>query len=649
MAARRAPKRAVWRRHRVWPWALAAALMALGVAVEFRRTLARAPGPPASASYPAGSPGGTALGPEGGVPRGQPEASSPRTLAVLDARGTPVAGCVVELRLPGQRREDALTVAAETCEAVELPAVPPGDYLLSAEALGSRRAERPVHLGPGPSALSLALPDGIALSGEVVDADGRLLPGVSVVVSPTEVVARTDARGAFHLAVPSPGQYSLEAHHSDWGGAVKVVTAPAPSVRLRLEPRAELDLRVESGGHPVEGAQAQLFQGAAGDGREYASDRGTDADGGVQLHGLPPGPYHLEVAAPGLVVPWKGGVVLREKVSTVLAVALPPQPSGHADGLVVDENGKPVSGASVHAAPTAVPVVQSDAEGRFRLQGLQEGLEYSVFAQAGEAQSASRPARSGGPALRLLVPRPTLYRGRVLDEARAPLPAFRVGEVEEAAADGRFVLPLPSDAGRVTFTIEAPGRQRTTLSRPADVEEVGDIVLLPAPAVGGLVLEADGGPAADALVVCEGCRGEGGGERHLATFAAADGRFALSITGPYGVLVRLLATKDGGVGWAEAGRVGEEARLVLAAPASVQGRVLLPRGTPAPGVAVVFVEPLLEPVLLVTGADGTFAGEVPPGLYQVTLFPDASRPRRTWTVQVPPGRALELVTGDTSR
>jgi hypothetical protein len=60
---------------------------------------------------------------------------------------------------------------------------------------------------------------------------------------------------------------------------------------------------------------------------------------------------------------------------------------------------------------------------------------------------------------------------------------------------------------------------------------------------------------------------------------------------------------------------------------------------------VVFLESLLEPLFLVTGEDGTFAGEVPPGLYQVRLQPDAPGPGRTWTVQVPPGHSLELVSG----
>ncbi|MGO9828783.1 MAG: carboxypeptidase-like regulatory domain-containing protein [Myxococcaceae bacterium] len=252
-----------------------------------------------------------------------------------------------------------------------------------------------------------------------------------------------------------------------------------------------------------------------------------------------------------------------------------------------------------------------------------------------------------GAAAALAVPAPAvrLYRGRVLDEAGAPVPAFRVGPLEVQAADGRFLLRVRPEGDTVSFSVEAPGLAMATVVRPVDAQDVGDIVLRAAPQVRGLVREANGTPAPGALVVCEGCRGEAAGERHLTALADSEGHFSLNITGPYGVLVRLLARKDGRVGWAEAGRVGEAPLLTLAEPQPVAGRVLRPDGKPAPGVAVAFSEPLLEPVLLVSASDGSFSGRLPPGLYQVTLRPDTSQPQRTWTVQVPLQHALELATG----
>lgn len=640
MAPRRAPKRAVWRRHRVWPWAVAAAALVLLLGVQLERRAVRVVAPAA----------GSSTGPrlrDGEGPsesRGRLGQSLP-TVAVLDAQGVPVSGCVVGLRVPGEKWEGTGGTAAEACDAVELPEVPPGDYLLRAEAPGYRRGQRPVHLAPGPSPLALSLAAGVALSGQVVDEDGRPLPGVSVVAFPTEVTTRSNALGTFRVGVPSAGAYVLEAHHSDWGGAVLSVTAPGVPVVLRLEPHAVLELHVRSGGQPVEGAQAMLLKGQeASEAKQYAADRTTDADGGVRLKGLPAGTYTLEVSGPGADAPTRQEVVLREGASTAVTLALAPVPAGALDGVVLDEAGQPVASASVRASPGDV-ASQTDAQGRFRLRGLAEGVEYSVSAEQDGAPSSPRHAHAGDEGLRLVVPRPSVYRGRVLDEAHKPVPTFRIGDVQVESDSGRFALPLAARGEMVSFTVEAPQRALATLVRPANAEELGDVVLHPAPLVRGLVREADGRPAAGALVVCEGCRGEGSVERHLTAFADAEGRFTLAITGPYGVLVRLLASKDERLGWGEAGRVGEEGRMTLAAPSAVRGRVRRPNGEPAPAVAVVFFEPLLEPLLLVTGLDGSFSGEVPPGLYQLTLLPDTSRPRRTWTVQVPTERPLELVTG----
>lgn len=237
------------------------------------------------------------------------------------------------------------------------------------------------------------------------------------------------------------------------------------------------------------------------------------------------------------------------------------------------------------------------------------------------------------------------YQGRVLDASHKPVPVFRVGEVEVQGPDGRFVLLLRPVGDTVAFTVEAPALATANVVRPADREFLGDIVLQPAPTVRGVVREADGRPAAGCLVICQGCRGDGEDGQHLTALTDGEGRFVLAVTGAYGVLFRLLALKEGRLAWAEAGRVGEEAQLTLAGPVRVAGRVVRADGESAAGVAVVFSEPLLDPVRLVSLGDGSFAGEVPPGLYRVTLEPDTSFPRRTWTVEVPPGHPLEFSTG----
>jgi len=643
MAARRASERAVWRRHRVRPWALAAAGLTLLTGVEFPRSLG-APAPRCATPAPAGA-GPTDIdrrGVDAGAAGTRGAASLP-TVAVVDGLGKAVGDCQVHLQFPGERRQAAQRSGTNGCQAVPLGAVPPGDYLLSAEAPGLLRATRPVHLGPGPAALRLVLAPGSVLSGRVVDASGQPRPGVSVVVSPTGAVAHTNDAGVFQLYVPGPGLYGVEAHHSDWGGAVQAVSVPATDVALALQPQSVLALRVLSGGQPVQGAQALLFDGRdAGPGGQYLADRPTGTDGTVRILGLPPGSYTLGVQHPGGLSASQQPVVLPEGVTTTVTVTLPPVRTGAVAGDVVDAAGHPVPGALVRAVPVDVPPVESDAAGRFRLVGVPEDVDYQLVAVLDTATSPVSPARAGQRGLRLTLPRARTYRGRVLDEAHAPVPAFRLGDTQVQAPDGRFQLRLRPSGDSVAFTLEAPQRAMATLVRPAGAEELGDIVLRAAPVVHGRVQQTDGGPAPGALVVCEGCRGEAADARHLTAVTDGEGRFTLAITGPYGVLVRLLALQDDRLAWAEAGRVGEGALLTLAPPASVRGQVRRASGAPAAGVAVAFSEPLLEAVVLVTGPEGTFSGQVPPGLYQVTVHPDASVPRRMWTVQLPLEHPLEL-------
>ena len=156
-------------------------------------------------------------------------------MAVVEMRGQPLVGCQVELRTPGGQPRVA---SSATCEAVELEPVPPGDYLLSAEAPGFRRTERPVHISPGPNPFEFQLEEGTSLAGRVVDGAGQPVAGVSLVVSPVGVVGRSDAKGAFLLSVPGPGLYSVEAQDSEWGGVERAV--------LLRQPLAELFARIGS-------------------------------------------------------------------------------------------------------------------------------------------------------------------------------------------------------------------------------------------------------------------------------------------------------------------------------------------------------------------------------------------------------------------
>ena len=111
-----------------------------------------------------------------------------------------------------------------------------GDYVLEGHAKGFKDAQLPARVKPGETTLELEMTRATLITGQVFDPYGRPAPHVSVLVQPTGDTQQADEEGRFTLAVPSPGLYSLHAHHSQWGGGQVKVTAPADGVALNLDP-----------------------------------------------------------------------------------------------------------------------------------------------------------------------------------------------------------------------------------------------------------------------------------------------------------------------------------------------------------------------------------------------------------------------------
>jgi hypothetical protein len=117
---------------------------------------------------------------------------------------------------------------------------------------------------------------------------------VSVLISPLGESAISGPDGRFRATVPSPGLYSLQAHHSDWGGGEVKVAAPKEGVELQLEPRAGCEITVQQNGRRIEGASVVMFTGEG----NFRSDRVSGADGVVLMRGMPPNGYTLVATHP---------------------------------------------------------------------------------------------------------------------------------------------------------------------------------------------------------------------------------------------------------------------------------------------------------------------------------------------------------------
>lgn len=466
-----------------------------------------------------------------------------------------------------------------------------------------------------------------AVEGQVLGADGKPAPEVTVVAAPGGVEARTGSDGRFRLQLEDGATVRLEAHHSDLGFAAAEVRVPAMDVRLRLEPRAALEVRVLSEGRPVAGAVVTVRQ-REGDGLVFHADRATDANGTMRFLGLPGG--QLEVEALSVDSGARGDVQLETHVGTVSRVQLFLPVVGAVHGTVVNRGGAPVGGVLVGVEDAEGLPATSGPDGSFTLKGLRPGRDYRLTARTPDLiLDAPVTARAGQAGLRVVVRDRLVFRGRVVGPGGAPLPSFSVDGRSFQADDGRFAVPLEPREGQIEIRVEAPGMQTRSVQSGSTVSELGDIGLQAAPELRGRVT-LGGQLVADAAVSA--------GAETVRTDGA--GAFVLSIREPQaGTSLRVLASKGDLAGSADATLAGP-VEIALVGEQAVRIRVLGPSGAPAAGRAVQLAG--ARSYAWTTGADGAASGNALAGDYRIST--DA-QPGRMWFVRLP-GR--EVVLGPTT-
>ena len=525
------------------------------------------------------------------------------TVTVVDEAGQPVADPTVELL--SRARELIAKKKLKTGELGTLGPLGQGEYQLRASSEAFQPNTVPVVVKAGETAVEVTLTRGTSISGRVIDEYGRPAPGVAVLVTPTGDSVIADAEGRFRAAVPSPGLYTLQGHHSDWGGGEVKVTAPKSDVELQLEPRAGAEVTVTVDGRRVEGAHAVLYHEEG----NFRSDRPSGADGGVLMRGLPAGAYTL-IASHSEFLPSDRQTVTLED-GQLLRVNAALKPGAAITGKVVDTLGAPVSAVTVAVTPRGADPTTTDATGSFTISPLRPKATYSLrVVQRGLEQVDRTLGVAGGDPVRLVVKRQPVFRGRVLGEGQ-PLKGFRIDEFEVTSSDGRFELALPASDERVVVMIEAPGFEPLTQNRP-NTPDLGDFDLRRAPLMTGVVRDEASGPVSDAVVSCDACE--------QSVLSGPDGNFALgrpSLQKEF----RLVAKK----GRRTATRaVTDDAtqgiELVLKPGVQLSGTAWLPNGLPAAGVEISGVHvDRSETVSVVTNADGTYSLELPSGTYRFTV------------------------------
>ncbi|MET0405931.1 MAG: carboxypeptidase-like regulatory domain-containing protein, partial [Cystobacter sp.] len=151
-----------------------------------------------------------------------------------------------------------------------------------------------------------------------------------------------------------------------------------------------------------------------------------------------------------------------------------------------------------------------------------------------------------------------------------------------------------------------------TVDKPAQPNDLGDLVLKRAARVTGRVREEGGAPVADAVVGCDACDDS--------VMTGPDGTFTLS--SPSFVKKFNISARKGRLS-ASAPVSGEAERpleLVLKRATRLSGAVYRDDGTPAAGIQVEGVNTdRSEPLSFVTGPDGRYAVDAAPGSYRFML------------------------------
>ena len=326
----------------------------------------------------------------------------------------------------------------------------------------------------------------------------------------------TDKDGAYALQLAEPGAYTVSVQRFQGGGNQQNVVEFARTVPQAKE--TTIDLALPTGrisglvrgddGKPVSGARVSLGSEGSGEpgtmwGGHY-NETATDAEGRYDIQALRPGRYTVQAGGMTLGGAFgddsahgreaKNGVELAEgewRKDVDFRLRRP----GTIDVDVVDESGKPVSGASVFVRARGGELVDrfsllaTGVDGTCKYGGLAPG-RYTVTARAGaraSAESGEVEVRSGErtPA-RVVLATGSYVLVKVVDAEEKPLVAslsvrdeagrevggmYSLADLMQMFTDGgasteeQRLGPFPAGKYRVTATL-SDGR---TLTRPVSL------------------------------------------------------------------------------------------------------------------------------------------------------------------------------------
>jgi protocatechuate 3,4-dioxygenase beta subunit len=499
-----------------------------------------------------------------------------------------------------------------------------------------------------PASANFALRRTATISGRVSDELGQPVSGARVSLLPpagrkallagrwtsAKPATASGGSGAFRLrGVPPGAAVSIQAAKPGFVPARRDGISPAGEsakgivlvLRRGFEARGRV---VNEQEEPIAGAEVRLTRNERLDGGSFffSSDSGggrlaatSDRDGRFVAGSLQEGQYSARFSREGFATKTATFEVKDEGVTEWPAVVL--RASVPIAGVVRNGKGEPIDGARVFSFDSGggggSDSATSDAEGRFRQDGYQEGSTVTLIVSAEGYARLRTSVKAPGTGVSLVLSTAGTLRGRVEDgDTRRPLEAFSVrwstlrsASIQTSsgrdfqAPDGFFELP-DVGATKVELTASAPGYLAGQLTAvevgEGEVKEGIVLSIKKGKTVSGRVLDPltrSGVPNATVAWQEEGAgeRGIGFASSPAGSFAVipnstttdADGRF--QYTGvPAGKLVFRAMHQD----YLEATKTLDTAsesalELVLSVGGTIDGQVRAGDGrSPAPGVPV---------------------------------------------------------------
>ncbi|MFL5357905.1 carboxypeptidase regulatory-like domain-containing protein [Archangium sp.] len=471
------------------------------------------------------------------------------TGTVRDPGGHPIAGATVRVKLGVDLVEDP-TKNTRTAEdgTYTLGPIPLGSHRLTAVAPRYYSAWATLHaLEEGPYSQDFTLQPNPLVQGRVVNAAGQPLPGVRLELKEQGTGEANDAwsdtttsaeDGTFVLDALQPIDHRLRARLEDFLPTDQTVRAPASGVQVVLRAGAGVEGEVvDEQERPVLQARVVLKLADPHGAEESAWSRETRTDerGHFRMQGLEPGGYVVSAGSEtGEELRTGGPQPVESRGTEPARVRLQLQRFAGLtlSGIVVDEAGNPVSGATLalqpeeQTTPEQVGYFQmrrgeprTGADGRFQVHHLMAGrywlrasAEGYRFEQAPDqprypVRVKSHPpgveARAGATDVRIVLEKAARLRGRAVRPDGTPVTRFKIGQWLEVDPRGAFSQPIFA-SGEQTLVFTAPNLAETTrtvvLKEGVDTE-LGEVVLTPGRDVRGRVVEAaTGAPVAGAKV-----------------------------------------------------------------------------------------------------------------------------------------------------